>query len=157
MVRRGLQVEGAEGGGSAGCQERGAHRWAQPPMGTIIMHDNAEQPLCDLFTGLPCASLTSMHDPCGLPCAVFLADGAWKYEYGYTNIEYTEFGRLGMSDMPTEHNSTTSKFPANTNVLYVNLHAAASVVEQVRERAPMHVCACDFVCSLHMPDMHARA
>uniref|UniRef100_A0A7S3QX17 UGP3-like C-terminal hexapeptide repeats domain-containing protein n=1 Tax=Dunaliella tertiolecta TaxID=3047 RepID=A0A7S3QX17_DUNTE len=56
--------------------------------------------------------------------------GAWKYEYGYTNIEYTEFGRLGMSDQPTEHNSTTSKFPANTNVLYVNLDDALRVVEQ---------------------------
>ena len=80
-----------------------------------------------------------MTPPTKSPCHFFLCvclcvGGAWRYNYGYTNIEYTEFGRLGMSDLPTEHGATTSKFPANTNVLYVNLHSALRVVEQV--------CAC---------------
>ncbi len=49
------------------------------------------------------------------------------YEYGYTNIEYTEFDRLGISDQPVDGTSRRSVFPANTNVLYVGLAAAEQV------------------------------
>ena len=37
-----------------------------------------------------------------------------------TNVEYTEFGRLGVSDECAE-GSQLSRYPANTNVLYVGL------------------------------------
>ena len=45
---------------------------------------------------------------------------AW--EYNVSNLEYTEFGRLGVEDVPRE-GSCASAFPANTNVLYVALSA----------------------------------
>ena len=41
-----------------------------------------------------------------------------------TNVEYTEFERLGISDECAE-NSQYSRFPANTNVLYVGLQVAS--------------------------------
>jgi hypothetical protein len=45
------------------------------------------------------------------------------FEYGITNIEYTEFQRLGICDEAQAGGSQLSKFPANTNVLYVGLQA----------------------------------
>jgi hypothetical protein len=56
------------------------------------------------------------------------------YEYGVTNIEYTEFERLGISDEAVSASSKTSVFPANTNVLFVGLGAARRVVQEVRPR-----------------------
>ena len=47
----------------------------------------------------------------------------YGYEYGVTNIEYTEFKRLGIQDEAQAGGSRLSVFPANTNVLYVNLKA----------------------------------
>lgn len=64
-----------------------------------------------------------------LACHVQTTGDRWAYEYGYTNIEYTEFDRLGISDVPVEGNSRRSVFPANTNVLYVKLDAAKQVVD----------------------------
>ena len=51
-----------------------------------------------------------------------------SYEYGITNIEYTEFKRLGITDMAAAHGSGTSCFPANTNILYLSLEAAKNAV-----------------------------
>ena len=42
-----------------------------------------------------------------------------------TNVEYTEFERLGMADSSIDEASTQSVFPANTNVLYVGLQVSA--------------------------------
>jgi UTP---glucose-1-phosphate uridylyltransferase len=50
-------------------------------------------------------------------------------EYVITNVEYTEFEKLGMSDVPLEAGSATSAFPANTNILYVGLEAARRAVD----------------------------
>lgn len=44
--------------------------------------------------------------------------GGVQYEYGVTNVEYTEFTRLGIEDKAAEGGSE-SAFPANTNILYV--------------------------------------
>lgn len=51
--------------------------------------------------------------------------GAWEYEYGVTNVEYTEFQRLGIDDVATEAGGTESCFPANTNILYVGAPSLA--------------------------------
>ena len=48
-------------------------------------------------------------------------NGEWAYEYGVTNVEYTEFQRLGIDDVATEAGGTESCFPANTNILYVGV------------------------------------
>ncbi|GIL74006.1 hypothetical protein Vretimale_5061 [Volvox reticuliferus] len=56
--------------------------------------------------------------------------GRWVYEYGVTNVEYTEFERLGLNDEAVSANSKTSVFPANTNVLYVGLYGAKKIVAE---------------------------
>lgn len=54
--------------------------------------------------------------------------GRWRYDYAITNVEYTEFERLGIEDVAVE-GSNHSVFPANTNILYVGLDAARAKVE----------------------------
>mmetsp|Transcript_2837 Transcript_2837/g.9609 ORF Transcript_2837/g.9609 Transcript_2837/m.9609 type:complete len:690 (-) Transcript_2837:227-2296(-) len=56
--------------------------------------------------------------------------GAGRYTYGVSNVEYTEFDRIGLKDAPPpdKPDSTLSKFPANTNVLYVDCGAAEAIV-----------------------------
>lgn len=62
------------------------------------------------------------------------ADGGeeWVHEYGVTCVEYTEFERLRVSDAeedaPSEGGAKLSKYPANTNILYLGLHAAKAAV-----------------------------
>ncbi len=59
------------------------------------------------------------------------ADGrGWEWAYNVANVEYTEFERLGVPDEAAA-GSALSRFPANTNVLYVGLQARA-----LRKRAP---------------------
>lgn len=53
-----------------------------------------------------------------------------EYEYCITNIEYTEFEQRGIKDVPESPNSPYSRFPANTNILFVDLHAIKRVIEQ---------------------------
>nr|XP_010907871.1 UTP--glucose-1-phosphate uridylyltransferase 3, chloroplastic [Elaeis guineensis] len=47
--------------------------------------------------------------------------------YGITCIEYTEFEKYGIRDMPISLRSLQAEFPANTNILYVDLCAAEKV------------------------------
>ncbi|KAK9833071.1 hypothetical protein WJX74_006343 [Apatococcus lobatus] len=54
--------------------------------------------------------------------------GGTEWGYNVTNIEYTEFERLGVTDQPAE-GSQFSRFPANTNVLYIGLKAAELAVK----------------------------
>jgi len=44
-----------------------------------------------------------------------------EFTYGVSNVEYTEFARLGIEDKASEAGSTESAYPANTNVLYIGL------------------------------------
>ncbi|KAK0592486.1 hypothetical protein LWI29_020045 [Acer saccharum] len=46
-------------------------------------------------------------------------DGKWAY--GLSCIEYTEFDKFGITDGPLSSNSLQAEFPANTNILYVDL------------------------------------
>ncbi|XP_073009831.1 UTP--glucose-1-phosphate uridylyltransferase 3, chloroplastic [Typha latifolia] len=52
-------------------------------------------------------------------------DGQWSY--GITCIEYTEFDKFGIMDAAISLGSLQEDFPANTNILYVDLHAAEKV------------------------------
>jgi hypothetical protein len=54
-------------------------------------------------------------------------------EYSITNIEYTEFEQYGIKDVPIKHGGVYSEFPANTNLLFVNLE----VVRQLVEKCPI--------------------
>ena len=49
------------------------------------------------------------------------ADGRVEHAYNVTNVEYTEFEKQGICDVPAAPGSQYSCFPANTNVLYVGL------------------------------------
>ncbi|XP_010504481.1 PREDICTED: UTP--glucose-1-phosphate uridylyltransferase 3, chloroplastic isoform X2 [Camelina sativa] len=49
-------------------------------------------------------------------------DGKW--EYGISCIEYTEFDKFGISP---SSDGLQADFPANTNILYVDLHSAESI------------------------------
>lgn len=44
-----------------------------------------------------------------------------RHSYRVTNVEYTEFERLGIEDKGVSENSEHSAFPANTNVLFLGL------------------------------------
>ncbi|XP_010536381.1 PREDICTED: UTP--glucose-1-phosphate uridylyltransferase 3, chloroplastic-like [Tarenaya hassleriana] len=50
------------------------------------------------------------------------SDGKWKY--GISCIEYTEFDKFGISSKPFSSNGSQANFPANTNILYVDLPSA---------------------------------
>ncbi|KAK9283782.1 hypothetical protein L1049_012034 [Liquidambar formosana] len=52
-------------------------------------------------------------------------DGKWAY--GLSCIEYTEFEKFGITDGPVSPNSLQADFPANTNILYVDLPSAELV------------------------------
>ncbi|KAL7214746.1 hypothetical protein ACSBR1_027016 [Camellia fascicularis] len=49
-------------------------------------------------------------------------DGMWAY--GLSCIEYTEFDKFGITVEPLSPNSLQAEFPANTNILYVDLPSA---------------------------------
>lgn len=59
------------------------------------------------------------------------AEPRHRYSYRVTNVEYTEFERLGIVDSSVDEASNHSVFPANTNVLYVGLPVSG---------APGHAC-----------------
>ncbi|MCL7035925.1 hypothetical protein MKW94_018116 [Papaver nudicaule] len=53
------------------------------------------------------------------------ADGKWAY--GLSCIEYTEFEKFGITDGTAAPCSLQAEFPANTNILYVDLASAEKV------------------------------
>jgi hypothetical protein len=55
-----------------------------------------------------------------------LEDG---YEYCITNVEYTEFKHCGLIDAPVSEGSPYSRFPSNTNVLFVDLAAVKQSID----------------------------
>lgn len=56
-----------------------------------------------------------------------------RHEFGITNIEYTEFERLGINDVAIGGNSKQSCFPANTNVLFIKLSAIEKIIREAIE------------------------
>ncbi|KAL8137487.1 hypothetical protein V2J09_003488 [Rumex salicifolius] len=53
-------------------------------------------------------------------------DGKWAY--GLSCVEYTEFDKFGISNGTHHpHNNAQAEFPANTNILYIDLRSVESV------------------------------
>ncbi|KAG9140786.1 hypothetical protein Leryth_006966 [Lithospermum erythrorhizon] len=52
-------------------------------------------------------------------------NGQW--EYGFSCIEYTEFDKFGITEKPLSSTSLQAEFPANTNILYIDLHSAEQI------------------------------
>ncbi|KGN45802.2 UTP--glucose-1-phosphate uridylyltransferase 3, chloroplastic [Cucumis sativus] len=59
-------------------------------------------------------------------------DGMW--EYGLSCIEYTEFEKYGITEGSRSQGRLES-FPANTNILYVDLHSVEKVVSTNSEKS----------------------
>jgi hypothetical protein len=51
-------------------------------------------------------------------------------EYSMSSIEYTEFARWGIQDVPREKNSPYSEYPTNTNILFVDLPSIKKALEK---------------------------
>ncbi|MGK5595129.1 MAG: UTP--glucose-1-phosphate uridylyltransferase [Parachlamydiaceae bacterium] len=51
------------------------------------------------------------------------------FEYCITNIEYTEFKRYGIHDEPLGMNTPFSKYPSNTNILFVSINTIKDVLK----------------------------
>jgi len=51
------------------------------------------------------------------------------YEYCITNVEYTEFKYCGLVDAPVKPGSSYSRFPSNTNVLFIDLAAVKKSID----------------------------
>lgn len=56
-------------------------------------------------------------------------DGMWAY--GLSCVEYTEFDKFGISETPSS--SLQAEFPANTNILYVDLPSAELIASRKNE------------------------
>lgn len=54
--------------------------------------------------------------------------GGGGCEYNVSNVEYTEFERLGIDDTPSDAAHGKSALPANTNVLYASLAAVRTAL-----------------------------
>ncbi|KAL3652255.1 UTP--glucose-1-phosphate uridylyltransferase 3, chloroplastic [Castilleja foliolosa] len=59
------------------------------------------------------------------------ADGKWAY--GVSCIEYTEFDKFGVALSPLASNGLLAEFPANTNILYVDLSSAELIGSSRKE------------------------
>lgn len=53
------------------------------------------------------------------------------YEYSITNIEYTEFAKKGIEDVSLDPKGEYSAFPANTNILFVDIEKIKKVSKRV--------------------------
>ncbi len=70
------------------------------------------------------------------------------YAYKITNVEYTEFVKKGIEDQPEEENGKISKFPANTNILFVDI----SKVDEAIKKLPIPGMLVNLKCSLPIID-----
>lgn len=55
---------------------------------------------------------------------------AKKLEYSITNVEYTEFKKNGIQDLPIEEGSSYSAFPANTNILFFDVEKIVKYIHK---------------------------
>lgn len=53
-----------------------------------------------------------------------------KHEYTISNVEYTEFSKRGLEDTPQSSGSSYSQFPANTNILFVDIEKIQKILEK---------------------------
>ncbi|KAG0488767.1 hypothetical protein HPP92_007578 [Vanilla planifolia] len=63
----------------------------------------------------------------GINVLIEKENGNGQWEYGLSCIEYTEFEKYGIKDGPVSFDSLQAEFPANTNVLYIDLKAAEMI------------------------------
>jgi UTP---glucose-1-phosphate uridylyltransferase len=74
-----------------------------------------------------CPRLLNAPEGMDVLCEKKKSDG---YEYCITNIEYTEFKKFGISDQAVQPGNPYSLFPSNTNILFADLKAIKSAIDQ---------------------------
>jgi UTP---glucose-1-phosphate uridylyltransferase len=52
------------------------------------------------------------------------------YYYNHSNIEYTDFAKYNIEDVPFEEGTNTSKYPSNTNILFASLEEVEKSIEK---------------------------
>ena len=80
-----------------------------------------------VFGFASCPRLVNAHE--GMNVVKIFSDGGDEKAV-LTNIEYCDFAQFGIEDRPETKASRTSRFPSNTNILFVDLEAAVSAVKQ---------------------------
>lgn len=53
-----------------------------------------------------------------------------QFCYGISNIEYTDFERKGVKDVPAEQGSEYSQFPSNTNILFADITKLQGLIHE---------------------------
>ncbi len=66
----------------------------------------------------------------GMNVLVEKKNGKNRYDYFLSNVEYCNFEKFGFKDVPEEKNGNFSKFCSNTNILFVDIDAIQSKVEE---------------------------
>lgn len=72
-----------------------------------------------------CARLVGTPEGVNVLAETLTSEG---YTYSITNIEYTEFTKLGIADAPMEPGGKYSAYPANTNILFADIEAVEKAV-----------------------------
>lgn len=52
------------------------------------------------------------------------------YYYNHSNIEYTDFAKYNIEDIPFEKGTNISKYPSNTNILFASLKEVEKAIEK---------------------------
>lgn len=52
-----------------------------------------------------------------------------QFSYAISNVEYTEFAKFGLQDMPESPNSSYSIYPSNTNILFASIDAIEEAIK----------------------------
>lgn len=88
-------------------------------LGGIGCHQNKD------FGFASCFRLLNMPEGMDVLCER-RSDG--EFEYCITNVEYTDFEKRGIKDVPGGPNSPYSRFPANTNILFIDISCVQRVI-----------------------------
>lgn len=76
-----------------------------------------------------CERLVNAAEGMGVLCEKKSENG---YNYCISNVEYTEFAKKGIKDAPLEPSGHYSAFPANTNILFIDIKR----IEEASKRDP---------------------
>lgn len=122
-------------------KDQGAFEWLEKQGRTKALVRQINNPLAGEDDGLLAFTGVGLHYDKGFgfaacPRKVHSAEGMNVLikkngtEYSLTNIEYTDFTKRGIQDVPDKEGSEYSLFPANTNILFVDLEEIQSLVNR---------------------------
>lgn len=124
--------------------DRGAFDWLEERKVTKALIRQINNPLAGTDNGLTaliglgcskkkafgfasCDRFLNASEGMDVLCESKVANG---YQYSITNVEYTEFMKNGIKDIPEGNEGRYSCFPANTNILFADLKEIKKAVEK---------------------------